>query len=1074
MLFKKVYIRSLLLLSRYKVSELGAKMEKNYRSIVFVVLSLFFVSILAADVSATDIEIGDCIALQNIQSDLAANYVLTNDIDCSGVEFVPIGTSSSPFTGTFDGQNHKITGLYINKPSMDSIGLFSYTASGTIIKDVSLIDINIIGGGSSNYAGGLVGMSYGTITNSYTTGSIDCSGCGSGNTGGLVSINFGNIITSYTTVSVNGLNGVGGLAGINAGSGKITDSYATGSVYGAGSEIGGLVGMNYGDITNTYSTGSVSGPGWAYVGGLVGFSSWGAITNSYWDMQTSGKGASQGGTGKTTEEMMQRSTYVDWDFVNTWQTCGEINNGYPSLKFFGECPPCTPTTEICNGVDDDCDGDIDESAICGDGSSGNPYQITACTKLQYISNNLAANYILTKDIDCSDTVNWNSGAGFLPINYFMGIFDGQNYTINNLFINKSSDITGLFRQLRIGAIVENVGLINVNVTGTVFVGGLAGENLGTITNCYSTGSVSGSMGIGGLTGYNSGTITNSHATGSVTSSTHNAGGLVGENAGTITDSYATGSVMNSLHNAGGLVGINYDTIIDSYATGSVTGGDYLGGLVGLNAYFETIITNSHATGIVTGSDYLGGLVGSNAGTIIDSYATGSVIGNNAAIGGLVGGNDRGTITNSYAIGSVIGTTYVGGLVGYNAEGGSNIDKSHAIGSVTGTTYVGGLVGYDSAGTITNSYAIGSVTGTTYVGGAVGYFDFGNMITNIYATGNVTGSDYVGGLSGYMVYGIIINSYSTGSVTGLNSVGGLISFYTGGIIGSYWDINTSGQSTSAGGTGKTTAEMRTRSTFVSWDFVSAWVIDEGISYPYFLWQTPPLIDSDGDGYTYDVDCNDNDATINPGATEVCNNIDDDCDGAVDEDLTRQYGTTDVGECSYGTETCSSGLWSVTTSSVGPATEICNGLDDDCDGAVDEGVQITFYKDSDGDTFGDALTTTQACSVPIGYVSNSKDLCPLENSVGFDSNSDGCIDKLTNFPNVINNFSDKAIPKSIKKTFILEINAASNLIDKGRSKAAIGILKVFIIEVKVLRDKRISKEAADMLIAYANNVIAKING
>jgi hypothetical protein len=131
------------------------------------------------------------------------------------------------------------------------------------------------------------------------------------------------------------------------------------------------------------------------------------------------------------------------------------------------------------------------------------------------------------------------------------------------------------------------------------------------------------------------------------------------------------------------------------------------------------------------------------------------------------------------------------------------------------------------------------------GGLVGE-NFGGAITNSYATGNVTlvggGHDRVGGLVGsnygsVLLDGItydstITNCYSTGRVSGYSYVGGLVGYNLGTITSSYWDTETSGQSTSAGGIGKTTAEMMQKSTFANWDFVNIWAIKEGVSYPYF--------------------------------------------------------------------------------------------------------------------------------------------------------------------------------------------------------------------------------------------------
>jgi len=290
----------------------------------------------------------------------------------------------------------------------------------------------------------------------------------------------------------------------------------------------------------------------------------------------------------------------------------------------------------------------------GSGTSGDPYIITNVNELQEMNNEPSAWYELGNDIDASDTINWNSGEGFIPISPFSGTFDGQKYNITDLFINRSGSLyQGLFGYTE-NSEIKNVGLINVFVSGKGKVGGLVGFNGGTIDNSSATGNVIGS-----------------------------------QNA---------------------LVGID--------------------------------------------------------------------------IGGLVGRNNLGTIENSYSIGNVEGRRLIGGLIGNNNNG-----------------------------TILNSYSAANVTGTQYfVGGLVGQNWDGNII-NSYAIGKVIGSDYVGGLT----------AKNTGTCTN-----------------SYWDTETSNQGTSACGEGKTTSEMMQKPTFVNWDFVNVWDIQEGLTYPFLRFLTRHVI------------------------------------------------------------------------------------------------------------------------------------------------------------------------------------------------------------------------------------------
>ncbi len=140
-----------------------------------------------------------------------------------------------------------------------------------------------------------------------------------------------------------------------------------------------------------------------------------------------------------------------------------------------------------------------------------------------------------------------------------------------------------------------------------------------------------------------------------------------------------------------------------------------------------------------------------------------------------------------------------------------------------------------------------------------------------------------------------------------------------------------------------------------------------------------------------DCNDNNANIKPGATEICNGIDDNCNGTIDEGFSpttfyRDQDNDGFGNISITIISCSAPAGYVSNSNdcndnnfnIKPgATETCNGLDDDCDGQIDEGVKSTFYRDLDGDGFGNINLTTLACTAPAGYVSNSTD-CNDNNS------------------------------------------------------------------------------------------------
>jgi hypothetical protein len=194
-----------------------------------------------------------------------------------------------------------------------------------------------------------------------------------------------------------------------------------------------------------------------------------------------------------------------------------------------------------------------------------------------------------------------------------------------------------------------------------------------------------------------------------------------------------------------------------------------------------------------------------------SYIKGGVY-----VGGLVG-KSEGTVNGCYFIAWVAGTGILGGLVGYNVNSNALISSSYSAGVIAGQQgSVGGLAGIND-GTIINSYSSGTVIGEKGVGGLVG---------------NSTG--YIG------------NSYSTGKVMGTSTVGGLVGYRSDAFLipeekRSYYNKETSGQEDTGKGTGKTTAEMKQKETFIGWDFDSVWGIDEKINggYPYLRnmpWKT----------------------------------------------------------------------------------------------------------------------------------------------------------------------------------------------------------------------------------------------
>ena len=283
-------------------------------------------------------------------------------------------------------------------------------------------------------------------------------------------------------------------------------------------------------------------------------------------------------------------------------------------------------------------------------------------------------YELTRNLDfksgssyASGSVNrdWTSGDGWLPIDGFSAVFVGNGNTISNLYIKRAGDAdtgsTGLFGSARSEAHIDRVGLPAVDILGGNNVGGLVGQNEGTVTGSHVQGNVRGLNNVGGLVGLQYGAVSGSHSAGEVAGNT-NVGGLIGKVGGAfpVTLSYSN-AFVTGLDLVGGLVGVNYaGPIIRCYATGRVKGRGSIGGLVGRN---WGTVTATYATGSVHGNLLTGGLIGANEGRLNSSYATGWVSGKDHS-GGLAGSNG-GTVFGSYSIGRATGLRAVGGLIGNN-------------------------------------------------------------------------------------------------------------------------------------------------------------------------------------------------------------------------------------------------------------------------------------------------------------------------------------------------------------------------------------------------------------------------
>jgi sugar lactone lactonase YvrE len=359
------------------------------------------------------------------------------------------------------------------------------------------------------------------------------------------------------------------------------------------------------------------------------------------------------------------------------------------------------------------------------------------------------------------------------------------------------------------------------------------------------------------------------------------------------------------------------------------GADYVG-------IFRSISTPAEVNGVHLVNPYIdvgwgrmcGTLIGfrTGIGTVSNCSVVNAYVNGAEYVGGLTGMN-YGTLRNCQVSGNINGELYTGGIVGYVSSIGSEIIGCSFTGNIIGGSQTGGLVGYNNDGSIEQCYANATVYGMTQTGGLVGYLrtsSYGEGLTNSFFAGDVNGTDSVGGLAGRQ-YGEVYSCYSDANVNGISKVGGLVGDSTGivsgcysagrigasedfgGIAGfgdgenifnSFWDIDTSGVLTSAGGVGLTTSEMQRASTYdVIWSCeVAQWTIDDGNDYPRLLWEDKPgeIIER----YSYGGGSGSPDDPYLISTAEQLNTIGLlECDWIVNFRLTADIDMTDLGDVNF---------------------------------------------------------------------------------------------------------------------------------------------------------------------------------
>ncbi len=584
---------------------------------------------------------------------------LSGDIDISGKQWIPIGIDGSQnvFSGNFDGAGYTVKGLTIGSfefpnQELEYAGLFGYVI----------------------YNPGDLGLGRNVIENLHVSGAIySAVNTMYGSVGGVVgyAASKSYVLDCHSSVNVSGVNNLGGVVGSNDG-GTVQRCYNTGSIRSTGYCAGGVAGRNTigSAVQYCYNTGSVSGTE-QYVGGVVGYNDAGTIMNCYYlsGCAKDGYGTIQNGIGNAA----LGSTTANVADVTTAKTSAQFASGEVAYLLNGafgqsldngetvdELPvKITATNEVyqCFGCDgttiaytndaalkdktkphtftETSNGFCSECAVEGvyqpatDSDGDGYYEIDNAGKLYWFAQqvnggNNAINGKLTADIVINEGVltemakNSPDPSGFRPwtpigngSNIYTGVFDGNGKTVSGLYFNDSAvDCVGLFSYVGTNGKVQNVGVIDSYIHGNEFLGGVVGNNSGTVDNCYNEGTVSGNNVVGGVVGFNNiGTVDNCYNEGLVSGTKDCVGGVVGfNNGGTVENCYNEGTV-SGINTVGGVVGYNDGTAENCYNEGSVRGTkQYVGGVVGYITNSSSV-KNCYNTGSVSGSEYVGGVVG---------------------------------------------------------------------------------------------------------------------------------------------------------------------------------------------------------------------------------------------------------------------------------------------------------------------------------------------------------------------------------------------------------------------------------------------------------------------------------
>lgn len=630
---------------------------------------------------------------------LLADITINEDVSGSDAtsqkyKWTPIGTDSSKYTGTFDGNGHTISGLYINSTAANT-GMFGRIGSSAVVKNLTLADSVIRS--TKNYTGAITGYidDAASVTNCHTKNSVQVSAAVY--TGGITGYqdDTSTLTRCSNAAEVTGANNVGGISGYNwsKSSASLTDSYNRGSVSGS-NLVGGICAQIYigGTVSDVYNLGTVQATGTAgtpTAGGITGVFRWGTIKSAY----NAGivKATAKGGVAGRLEASSSSRTVQNVFYSDEYEAVGNLNsctiqNGTATAKTSDGLKALTsenlgggfaadtnginsgyPVLAWQNGTVKSDDPEKDDNGWQGEAAKDAPqqkdgvYQIGTPAELAWFAEKAAQDStdlkaVLTADLDLNNNV-WTGIGGQTADTGFAGTLDGAGHTIKNLYLKNGKGLIpynkGTVKNLTLAGILKggdetaaltgtNAGTLeeitsNVTVTGGNKIAGIAGNNTkdGIIKDCHNTGAVTGESYAGAIVAYNEGSVSGCSNTAVITAGSTFAGGIAAANTNAVKSEAANVSKSaNSGH-----------VIVSSSAERA-----YAGGVVGWN---NASVSSLYNTGnVVSRGGYVGGCLGCNTtgstakslynlGDIAGSYAdteTGEVFN----VGGIIGGGTAGT------------------------------------------------------------------------------------------------------------------------------------------------------------------------------------------------------------------------------------------------------------------------------------------------------------------------------------------------------------------------------------------------------------------------------------------------